>query len=551
MSRMNVNSFQQINSFKNGSISNESLSNILSKFNTGDVFRAFVIEANTNELLLKLFDGTVFSASSLINIDAKPGDTLDFLVAGKSEKQLILETVKSKEDDVRSLEHQIRRELIQNNIKPSRQNLEIGVQLKEHDLPLSEDLFKAVESSLVGQKGLSIEEAVFLVENMLEPNEKNIGLLNDLIYGRLKISSMLDDLISMLEKLNNKDFNEQMIKVILSSNAADNTIIENNGSYFDLTSAIKHCIDIIAGSIQSNENKEFVANPIFHEKLASFVKNNIDNISNDSILLKQINDFLNTECKNDMLLPGTDREELIGIIARTVLTVKDEIVQKSSISDKDIESWNPKVMKEENLLIKLVENLQIRIDSEKTKPELSVKGLYKELYTRLEIIKNVLSSLNASESNEILDTIDYIQNGIKFLNDINNYNAYIQIPLKAWEKSFTGELYILKRGNKKKKINPSDVTMLLSLDTANMGKVDSLIVINKKNISVNLRLTDQRIIDFFKANYKRLYEGLASKGYKLFDIKYRIISEDTNILNAERYIKKELDFNKGSVDLKV
>ena len=92
--------------------------------------------------------------------------------------------------------------------------------------------------------------------------------------------------------------------------------------------------------------------------------------------------------------------------------------------------------------------------------------------------------------------------------------------------------------------------MFLSLNTDNIGQVDSLISVNKKNLSINLRVEDQRIIDFVKENYKDLYERMSDKGYKIVDIRYRITDLNANIVNIKKIVGKELNKN-ISIDYKV
>jgi len=99
----------------------------------------------------------------------------------------------------------------------------------------------------------------------------------------------------------------------------------------------------------------------------------------------------------------------------------------------------------------------------------------------------------------------------------------------------------LKRNNGRKRIDPQNATVFLSLDTENLGQVDSLISVNKKNVSLNFRLEKNEIIDYIKENYIQLYEGLAKKGYKLVDIKYRLIDEKVNLLNAREVLEKEIE----------
>ena len=93
------------------------------------------------------------------------------------------------------------------------------------------------------------------------------------------------------------------------------------------------------------------------------------------------------------------------------------------------------------------------------------------------------------------------------------------------------------------------MSLFVSLDTINLGQVDSLVNINKKNISINIRAERKEAINFIKKNYIDLYNILLEKGYKLVDIKYRLIEEKISILNLNNI--EELSGKRQKFDYKV
>ena len=55
----------------------------ISRLNPGDVIRAKVLEITSDEVVLKLFDGTVMRAGMLETMNAKAGDTVLLAVSSK------------------------------------------------------------------------------------------------------------------------------------------------------------------------------------------------------------------------------------------------------------------------------------------------------------------------------------------------------------------------------------------------------------------------------------------------------------------------------------
>lgn len=190
---------------------------------------------------------------------------------------------------------------------------------------------------------------------------------------------------------------------------------------------------------------------------------------------------------------------------------------------------------------KSFEKMFAKINEEVEGRDINVKEFYRDIYKKLEIVRKVLEETDIPGKQEILNKVDNIKSDINFLNELNKHTVYFQIPLKIFDKNTNGELYILKRNNGRKRIDPQNATVFLSLDTENLGQVDSLISVNKKNVSLNFRLEKNEIIDYIKENYIQLYEGLAKKGYKLVDIKYRLIDEKVNLLNAREVLEKEIE----------
>ena len=144
-----------------------------------------------------------------------------------------------------------------------------------------------------------------------------------------------------------------------------------------------------------------------------------------------------------------------------------------------------------------------------------------------------------------------LKDNIEFVNDINRHSVYMQIPLNIMDSNTTGELYILKRDSKRKRIDPANVTVFLSLDTKSLGLVESLISINKKNISLNMRFENREVIDLFKESFQELYNSLQEMGYKLVDIKYRVIEEKVNLINANKALDSELNRFKKAIDFRI
>jgi len=71
-----------------------------------------------------------------------------------------------------------------------------------------------------------------------------------------------------------------------------------------------------------------------------------------------------------------------------------------------------------------------------------------------------------------------------------------------------------------------------------MGKVDSLIHIHNKNVSLNLRANNNTVIDTLKEETKTLLNALGDKGFKLSRVTYALSEKKITISNAIREANK-------------
>ncbi|MCX7746526.1 MAG: flagellar hook-length control protein FliK [Clostridia bacterium] len=517
---------------------------ILSRLNIGDMVRAQILEMTSNELILRLFDGTTFKAATLSNIDAKPGDFVDFNVKNKNDGQLFLETVKNNNAAKGTEENtELKKELIAQGIKPDAKNMEIAKEIKQNQLPLNKENFLKIADSLIRFKELSASNAAFLEANHLGIEEKNIESLKQLMDGKQKMGLKIEDILKSVNELEDPEVLDQIAKK-LNHRKSQNTEGEKQNTALN---------EEKAGT--GDETKP-------SDKLKQLIRNEMDALKNldakrildGTNLEKKILDFLKenkeglTPEKWDRFLNGEDIKGLKNFGKEMELLFKK--IKASEKNENPLETSHLKENSKETIQ-KALNDLFVKINSPNLEKELQVKELYKDLYNKLEMIKESLTASGLPAKDDVMNKIDQLQNNIKFLNELNNHNTYIQIPLHAFDKNTTGELYILKREGKKKKIDPENSTLFISLDTHNIGRVDSLININKKNIGLNIRAEDQEILDFIKSNYGDLYKRLSDKGYKIVDIKYRMIEEPVNIKNINQVVKKEMEKNQMSIDLRL
>jgi len=194
-----------------------------------------------------------------------------------------------------------------------------------------------------------------------------------------------------------------------------------------------------------------------------------------------------------------------------------------------------------------IKDLFIKID-EKGESFNPVK-LYKDIDDAIQVMKSTVQQLPQGIREAAATIVNNLDSNVNFINQLNNFSSYVQLPLSIFNKNTTGELYMLKRGPRSKKLDPSNMTVLISLDSNNIGRIDTLLSIDKRNISTNFRVENSDIFPILKEHHKELYNSLIEKGFRLVDFTYRLMEEPLNIVNFEAEAKKEFIKSSNNIDI--
>lgn len=548
--------------FTNLDINTLNMPDILEKLSAGDIIRAKVLDANANQLTLKLFDGTVFNARILSSIEAEQGSILDFIVKSNSNGQIVLETLKENNYNPKSTNDanlDLKKQLMELGIKPDKNNIEIAEAIKQNEIPLDKDIFKKISDTITAFKNVTAQKVAFLIANKIEPEKQNIALLNKIVDEKQKVDAMLKSTFEALINLNDEDVLEHLSQ-ILNENPSDETYTsEKNVQQFNYSQ------EMISRSVtesvfSSYEQKNGQMQLQVKQKMQEFVNRFMESsLQQGTKLQEEENIFVNKALhylKDNLTgLEEMDiykQKSLENIIKDIFRQIKENTKEIKTVSGFEV-SKEQSIKNQDNYKQKIseaFEKLYIKVTEKTSGNDLKINRVYKDIYHKLEAIKSVIEQSATLQKNEILNKIENLQSSIKFINDINNQSIYIQLPLNIQGKDTTGEIYVLKRKSRGKKIDPQNTTVFVSLNTPNLGQIDSLITVYKKNISLNIRVEEQSIISLIRENHIQLYNSLLDKGYKLVDIKYRL-TEEVNLLNAESMMLKEIGSNKQSIDYKI
>ena len=205
------------------------------------------------------------------------------------------------------------------------------------------------------------------------------------------------------------------------------------------------------------------------------------------------------------------------------------------------------------ILERLMLNDRIELSNGSFFAQSEVKVQYENILTKLSLMKSMIVSGEVAEKAMLLQKIDAIENSISLINNMNNQHVFYHIPIQMNDSRSNAELYIMKRGKKNRKINPDDATLFLSLNSINIGRIESLIhIANRKSITLHVRAKNERILNLFKTEYRVIHSALEAKGYKLSRVSYQVLEDKITAANAVKHAHEVFFSHKLSdIDLKI
>ncbi len=140
-----------------------------------------------------------------------------------------------------------------------------------------------------------------------------------------------------------------------------------------------------------------------------------------------------------------------------------------------------------------------------------------EFYNRLnQQVNSIIHSMSQSlsESSVLSQSLQQFQENVDFLNNLNQFMPYVQLPLKMNGQSATGDLYVYA-DKKSLAAGKETVSAALHLDMQNLGMVDVFVKMQDKNVTTDFCLENEETLDFIAEHMDMLSERLERRGYTL------------------------------------
>lgn len=251
------------------------------------------------------------------------------------------------------------------------------------------------------------------------------------------------------------------------------------------------------------------------------------------------------------------KEEVETLLSRTMgkgitLTEEEFTKLKDGINLKYQEIIDKEKPMQGNVISTSVESEKIKnsdnINNIETKANndinLSTKDIVKNSInkageTSKEIIKDLITVLKneGSVSEKILDIIKNNINEIKVFNKISSEYYYADIPINIRETEYPCKIIVKDKRKDSKKIDSTNIKMVITIDTKNLGIVDGYMKVLDKKINVDLKCEERyvKIIDMAK---NKLVYNIESMGF-LVDINVSKKEEEVSLATCRAFFNPD------------
>lgn len=543
------------------SVQNQNVQNINSQNNTGginlrdlaagDVFRGEIININNQNVEILLDGNEHINATMQQALGLNIGEKLLFQVKDNSDTQLVIRPIANNEVS----SELVNKSLLTAGLTINDKNIAIVKELIANGQPIDkQSIINMIKLSSV-YANESIDKLIDMTKNGIEINRENLDMYDAYTasshYISENIMEIRDGILEVFEKLLESDVN-------FSDFTKNNVNIEDTtGNTTGNTTAN----DITSGNFNENSiNPEnLMGNTISSD---SFTKintiledlSNIFDADNDN---KQISESINVDKNN--IYNKESIQEASKESTKDFLKMVDSSDTFKELSEvlKNIGENMPKeafnnIIKspvfKEKITKLLMDRLYLnpaKLSEDKKIVKNEVDKIYDKLNKLTEMIKNMPENV---KSENLSLAGDKLSKNMNFMNELNNIEAYVQVPVKFSEGNKNGDLYVYNR-RRNKKINDDTLTAFLHLQLDYLGATDINISLKKNSVTAKFTLDDETSRNLVEDNLGELAERLEKIGYNVtistelsekksqeFNAILPITSNNENAVSIKRYI---------------
>lgn len=470
----------------------------LQELKPGDVFSGEILDINKNNVTILLKDNSVINALLKEALSLNIGEKLIFQIKDKTDGTVFIKPLQ---------QDMVSKELIFKSLNAA------GLTVNDKN--------SMIVSSLINS-GQPIDRQT-IINYIKLTNEFGMENINKLIDMNKQGISISQENIETYERYQNSNYQLSNDVFDFSKSFSDyigNAISQgmNEKEILNLNSFLKQVSDTINENqteakieINSKNNPEINQETNYELNIEKNVQNELKTNNNQAEELKAI---LNME--------GMSKTEMKADLKfnQLVKDIENLIIKRNQINSGisiDKESQLQSIEKEISIIKDKIENFfkekfmfdiksDIKDDSVIKK---TIEENYEKLFKLTELVKEVISN---DKGSMLKESAMQLNNNLSFMNELNNFESYVQIPVKMSEQDANGELYVYSKKKNERK-EGDELTAFLHLDMESLGVTDVSVKLKENGVEVYFTLDNEVSEKIVLEHIDELSNRLEQKGY--------------------------------------
>lgn len=532
----------------------------LKSMSPGETLQGEVVSVNGNEVTLKIADNAVISAKLEQSMNVAVGQKMMFEISNNSNGQVAL----------RALFTNLAQEQLATNalqmagIETNGQTAQMISGLMKEGMPIDMQTLQSVyrdivkypetdQSLLVHMHKIGMETTPQNVEQfqaLVNYEERVAGTINELIHeipGELKnmaqngdmakVMAVTQELVSLISEYEAMTTPEGMQSAVLNGGASAESVNGQNveaqnaaagnpaeGAVVSQTgeeaSVQQSAMDKALAALEEALNPQNQAHTLVDgdEALDALTGTKGEDATvlnaNDKILSGVLTKAEYTELANVLEQSGFSKEA-VALVKNGNLPLNELFTAlKAELAGKDAavagKLWDNQAFSK--LMTKQLQSAWL-LDPAEVENGKNVTDFYNRINQQ---VNSVISSMSQSlaESSVLTQSLQQFQENVDFLNNLNQFMPYVQLPLKMNGHSATGDL-IVYADKKSLAAGKDTVSAALHLDMQHLGMVDVFVKMQDKNVTTDFCLENDETLNFIAEHIDMLSERLERRGYNL------------------------------------
>ncbi|MBQ3036817.1 MAG: flagellar hook-length control protein FliK [Lachnospiraceae bacterium] len=532
----------------------------LKSMSPGETLQGEVVSVNGNEVTLKIADNAVISAKLEQSMNVAVGQKMMFEISNNSNGQVAL----------RALFTNLAQEQLATNalqmagIETNGQTAQMISGLMKEGMPIDMQTLQSVyhdiikypetdQSLLVHMHKIGMETTPQNVEQfqaLVNYEERVAGTINELIHeipGELKnmaqngdmakVMAVTQELVSLISEHEAMTTPEGMQSAVLNGEASaesvngqnvdvQNTAVGNNAEGVAVsqageeTTVQQSAMDKALAALEEALNPQNQAHTLVNgdETLDALTGTKGEDATalnaNDKILSGVLSKAEYTELANALEQNGFSKETVVLVKNGNLPLNELFTALKAELAGKDAavagKLWDNQAFSK--LMTKQLQSAWL-LDPAEVENGKNVTDFYNRINQQ---VNSVISSMSQSlaESSVLTQSLQQFQENVDFLNQLNQFMPYVQLPLKMNGHSATGDL-IVYADKKSLAAGKDTVSAALHLDMQHLGMVDVFVKMQDKNVTTDFCLENEETLNFIAEHIDMLSERLERRGYNL------------------------------------